>query len=153
MCWGIYFKIKINYDVDSNPPRTNKEEIQIKWFPSRINLSNYYQNEIDQINVYTYEVNEAIASGKTKEEVINNPSGYGCRRDFLYGSKFVVFKPQATAHIDVIRQKRQRHLGFYAGVVILDGGIVSENIDHCAEHIASYENRPRISGGGIFVLD
>lgn len=67
---SLYFKIKINYDVDSNPPRTNKEEIQIKWFPSRINLSNYYQNEIDQINVYTYEVNEAIASGKTKEEVI-----------------------------------------------------------------------------------
>ena len=67
------------------------------------------------------------------------------------GSKFVVFKLQTAAHIDVVGQKCQGHLGLYTSVIVFYQGIVAEDIDHSTEHSSSYENRPRLSGGGIFI--
>ena len=69
----------------------------------------------------------------------------------LDGSKFVVFKLQSAAHIDVIGEKCQGYLGLYTGVIVFYQGIVTEDIDHSTEHSSSYENRPRLSGGGISI--
>ena len=81
---------------------------------------------------------------------MEKPSAEWRRAFFSDCGKFVVFKLKAGAHVDVIGQKRQSNLGFYAGVIILYKCVVTENIDHSAEHKASYENRPRVTGGGIW---
>jgi len=58
-------------------------------------------------------------------------------------AKFVVFKFQTGANIDVKGQQRQGNLGLYARVIVFNQGVIAENINHSAEHTASYENRPR----------
>ena len=69
----------------------------------------------------------------------------------LDSGKFVIFKLEAAAHINVKGEKCQCYLGLHAGVIVFDQGVVAENIDYSTVHIASYENRPRITEGGILV--
>ena len=54
---------------------------------------------------------------------------------FSYLGKFVIFKFQPIAHIDAKGQQGDGNFGDYTGIVILDIGIVTTDINNGAEHI------------------
>ena len=54
-----------------------------------------------------------------------------------YSCEFVIFKFQPIAYIDAKGQQGDGDLGYNAGIIIPDEGIVSANIDHGTEHISS----------------
>ena len=86
----------------------------------------------------------AVKKGTVQNQYITMAYCPWAEGTFLSDSaKFIVFKFQAGAQVNIIGQKCQGDLGFYARVVVFDQGVITENIDHSAEHIASYENRPR----------
>ena len=53
---------------------------------------------------------------------------------FSYPGKFVIFKFEPVAHINAEGQQGDGNLGDNAGIVILDKGVVTANINNSAEH-------------------
>ena len=53
---------------------------------------------------------------------------------FLYLGKFVIFEFKPIANINAKGQQRDGNLGNYAGIVILDIGIIAADIDYSTEH-------------------
>ena len=72
------------------------------------------------------------------------------RRIFLCGNKLKFFKFQPVAHIHAKGEQGNGHFGHYAGVVILDEGVVAPNIDHSTKHIGPpLKNRPGFPGRSL----
>lgn len=53
---------------------------------------------------------------------------------FLDAFEFVILEFQLIAHVDAEGQQGDGHFGDYAGVVVLDEGIVTPDVDDGAEH-------------------
>ena len=53
---------------------------------------------------------------------------------FLYTDKFPAVKFQFIAHIDAKGQQGDGYLGYHAGIVIFDEGIVPANVNYRTEH-------------------
>lgn len=52
----------------------------------------------------------------------------------LYLCKFIVFEFEPIAHIHTKGKQRDGNFGDHTGVIVLDEGIVTANIDNRAEH-------------------
>ena len=65
------------------------------------------------------------------------PSDEFVRGDILCQSEFVIFEFQLVAYVNTKGEKSDGNFGYNTGVLITDVGIVSTNVNDCAEHIYS----------------
>ena len=59
------------------------------------------------------------------------------RGDILCQCEFVIFEFKLVAYVNPKGEKSDGDFGYYTGVLIAHVGIVSTNVNDCAEHIYS----------------
>ena len=65
----LNINISIDYTVGSNPNRNNRLIVDVLWFPSQLDLSNYYEAEKNSLDVIIDEVNHKLKTVSLEEQV------------------------------------------------------------------------------------
>lgn len=66
---NLNINISIDYTVGSNPNRNNRLIVDVLWFPSQLDLSNYYEAEKNSLDVIIDEVNHKLKTVSLEEQV------------------------------------------------------------------------------------
>lgn len=66
----LNINISIDYTVGSNPNRNNRLTVNVLWFPSQLDLSNYYETEKDKVNLIINDVNDKLKNVSLKEQLL-----------------------------------------------------------------------------------